>query len=307
MKGVRSGATTAVVSAVDPSVDLDWSPPQVSSGSGRGMQSVCVASQKGGVGKTTVALNLAYALAQQGSRVLLVDTDPQGAIGLSLRSRSGKGGGPGLAGFIGGAMRLDEVVIQTKLPGLHLLPIGPLAIQDSHGFAVHLADGRELARLKALAGSDGYDFLLFDTPAGFGGITLGALRAADWVLSTLQAEPIAMRSFPQLLELLGALHRDGMAAQLLGVVLTMVQMRNRTSSSVAEEAWTRMPEDVVFDTTVPRDPVFLEASAQGVPLGLLRNRPPPLAALFDQLAQEVQVRVGHSEGGEDEGPISLFA
>lgn len=307
MKGARSGATTAVVSAVDPSVDLDWSPPQVSSGNGRGMQSVCVASQKGGVGKTTVALNLAYALASKGSRVLLVDTDPQGAIGLSLRSRSGKGSGPGLAGFISGAMRLEDVVVQTKLPALHLLPIGPVAIQDSHGLAVHLADGSELARLKALASSAGYDYLLFDTPSGFGGITLGALRAADWVLSTLQAEPIAMRSFPQLLEVLGALHRDGMAAQLLGVALTMVQLRNRTSSSVAEEAWLRMPEDVVFETTIPRDPIFLEASAQGVPLGLLRNRPPPMAALFDQLAQEVHVRVGHSEGGEDEGPISLFA
>jgi chromosome partitioning protein len=311
MTGVRNGAPPAVVSAVNQPghVDLDWSAPEgvYGSSAGRGMQSLCVASQKGGVGKTTVALNLAYALATKGSRVLLVDTDPQGAIGLSLRSRSGKGGGPGLAGFTGGNLRLEDVVVRTRLAELDLLPVGPVAIQDSHGFAVHLADGSELARLKALAGSAAYDYMIFDTPSGFGGITLGALRAADWVLSTLQAEPIAMRSFPQLLEVLGALHRDGMAAQLLGVVLTMVQLRNRTSSSVAEEAWTRMPEDVVFDTTIPRDPVFLEASAQGVPLGLLRNRPPPMAALFDQLAQEVQVRVGHSEGGEDEGPISLFA
>ena len=258
MKGVRNGATTAVVSAADDPandprhVDLDWSAPEgaYGSGSGRGMQSLCVASQKGGVGKTTVALNLAYALATTGSRVLLVDTDPQGAIGLSLRSRSGKGGGPGLAGFTGGHLRLDEVVVHTKLATLDLLPVGPVAIQDSHGFAVHLADGSELARLKALAGSAAYDYMIFDTPSGFGGITLGALRAADWVLSTLQAEPIAMRSFPQLLEVLGALHRDGMAAQLLGVALTMVQLRNRTSSSVAEEAWARMPEDVVFETTI---------------------------------------------------------
>jgi chromosome partitioning protein len=276
-------------------------------GGGRAMTSLCVASQKGGVGKTTVSLNLAFALARMGHRVLLADTDPQGAIGLSLRSRSGKGTGPGLAGFTGGHLRLDEVVVKTKLPELDLLPVGPVAIQDSHGFAVHLADGSELARLRALAGSAGYAFLILDTPSGFGGITLGALRATEWVLSTLQAEPIAMRSFPQLLEVLGALRRDGMAAQLLGVALTMVQLRNPTSASVAEEAWSRMPEEVVFNTTIPRDVMFLEASAQGVPLGLLRNRPPPMAALFDQLAHEVQARVGHSEGGEDEGPISLFA
>lgn len=306
MKGASHGATTAAVSAAND--DLDWSaPPQSAFGATRVMKSLCVASQKGGVGKTTVALNLSYALATSGHRVLLVDTDPQGAIGLSLRSRSGKGSGPGLAGFTGGNLRLDEVVVRTRMAELDLLPIGPVAIQDSHGFAVHLADGSELARLRALASTAAYDFLIFDTPSGFGGVTLGALRAADWVLSTLQAEPIAMRSFPQLLEVLGALRREGMAAQLLGVALTMVQLRNRTSASVAEEAWMRMPEDVVFNTTIPRDPMFLEASAQGVPLGLLRNRPPPMASLFDQLAQEVQVRVGHSEGGEDDGPISLFA
>jgi chromosome partitioning protein len=273
----------------------------------RGMKGLCVASPKGGVGKTTIALNLAYALATKGCRVLLVDTDPQGAIGLSLKSRSGRALGAGLAGFASGNHTLEDVVVHTRCPEFDLVPVGPVAMQDAHGFAVHLADGVELSRLRALALTAGYDFLIFDTPAGLGGITLGALRASDWVIATLQAEPIAMRTFPHLLELLGALRRDGVAAQLLGVVLTMLQVRNQQSLAVAEEAWARMPEEVVFNTTIPRDTIFLEASAQGVPLGLLRNRPPPLAALFDQFAEEVQSRFGHSEGGEDEGPISLFA
>jgi chromosome partitioning protein len=271
------------------------------------MVSVCVTSQKGGVGKTTVALNLAYALATAGSRVLLVDTDPQGAIGLSLKSRSNRGTGAGLAGFLSGEHELDRVVVRSRLPAFNVLPVGPVAIQDSHGLAAHLADGRELTRLRGLAADAGYDVLLLDTPAGFGGITVGALRASEWALAALQAEPIAMRSFPQLLEALGALRDDGGAAQLLGVVLTMVQLRHRTSCAVAEEAWSRLPEDVVFETAVPRDSQFLEASAQGVPLAMLRHRPPPVAALFDQLAREVLQRAGLSDGGEDEGPISLFA
>ncbi|MBK7540051.1 MAG: ParA family protein [Myxococcales bacterium] len=274
------------------------------------MKSVCVASQKGGVGKTTVALNLAYALACVGERVLLVDTDPQGAIGLSLRSRAGADRGAGLAGFVGQGMPLAQVLVKTRQPGFSLLPIGPVATEDAHGLAMHLADGAQLARLRDAASAAGVDVLLFDTPSGFGGITVGALRVCDWVVTALQAEPIALRSFPQLLEMLGALRRDGATAQLAGVVLTMMQLRNRTSAAVAREAWTKIPEDSVFQTVVPRDPVFLEASAQGVPVGLLAKRPPPIAALFDQLAQELLLKIGNrdsSESEQDEGPLSLLA
>lgn len=277
------------------------------------MKCVCVASQKGGVGKTTVALHLAYALASTGDRVLLVDTDPQGAIGLSLRSRSGQSREAhalGLAGFVGQGASLEQVVVHTRLPGLSLLPIGPVATEDAHGLAMHLANGAELMRLRRAAEAAGYDVLLLDTPAGFGGITLGALRICDWVVNALQAEPIALRSFPQLLEMLAALRREGNRAQLAGVVLTMVQLRNKTSSAVASEVWSKLPEDSVFDTVVPRDPIFLEASAQGVPVGLLSKKAPPIAALFDRLAQELRRKIDPhplTESERDEEPLSLFA
>lgn len=277
------------------------------------MKCVCVASQKGGVGKTTVALHLAYALASTGDRVLLVDTDPQGAIGLSLRSRSGQdreARGSGLAGFVGQGAPLEQVVLHTRLSGLSLLPIGPVATEDAHGLAMHLANGAELMRLRRAAEAAGYDVLLFDTPSGFGGITLGVLRVCDWVVNALQAEPIALRSFPQLLEMLAALRREGNRAQLAGVVLTMVQLRNKTSSAVASEVWSKLPEDSIFDTVVPRDPIFLEASAQGVPVGLLSKRAPPIAALFDRLAQELRRKIDPhplTESERDEEPLSLFA
>lgn len=107
------------------------------------MKVLAVVSQKGGVGKTTLALNLAFAMARRGWRTLLADSDPQGGVGLSLDRRDG---GQGLAGMVAGVATLDEAVLHTRMPELDLLPIGAIAVQDTHGFGSRLADGRELAR-----------------------------------------------------------------------------------------------------------------------------------------------------------------
>ena len=139
------------------------------------------------------------------------------------------------------------------------------------------------------------------------GATLGALRAADYVLSPLQAEPVALKTLPQLLALLGALRAEGVDIELAAIVLCMLQQRNSDSLAVAEEVWARMPRELVVETTIPRDPTVLAASAAGVPLGLLsRLRPPPLALVFDQLAMELAPRLGLTGEGDD-GPVGLFA
>ena len=268
------------------------------------MKILAVVSQKGGVGKTTLALNLAFAMARRSWRTLLVDTDPQGGVGLSLDRREG---GPGLAGIVAGVASLDEAVMHTRLPELDLLPIGALAVQDTHGFGSRLADGRELEAM-VTAAAPRYDILLLDTPSGFGGVTMGALRVADHAITPLQAEPVALRSVPQLLEVMAALRQEGKRVQLAGAVLAMLQVRDKTSLSVAQEVWARFPSDLVLQTQVLRDPTFLEASGLGVPLGLMRRHPPAQAAVFDQLAQELEARIDLvKSGGEDDGPIPLFA
>ena len=267
------------------------------------MKTVSIVSAKGGVGKTTLSLNLALALARRSWRTLLVDADPQGAIGHSLHKKSPS---PGLAGYVTGRATLDTALVPTKLPELTLLPIGPLAVQDTQGFGEHLADGRAFATL-AKAASDRFDVMVIDTPCGFAGVTMGALRASDFALAPLQAEPIALRALTQLLDVLTALRGEQRAVKQVGVVLTMLQLRNKESLSVAQETWAKLPAELVLETNIPRDPIFLEASAVGVPVGLLRQQPPPVASLFDRLATELEPRLELTTTSRDDGPVWLLA
>lgn len=267
------------------------------------MKTAVIASQKGGVGKTTLALNLAFSLARASFRIVLVDVDPQGAVGHSLQ---GARESAGLFGVIKEGARLDEALLRTRVTELCILPVGDVEPQHAHEFANDLADGDALRSILERCQAES-DLVLIDTPSGFGGATLGALRASDYVVSPLQAEPVALKTLPQLLSIIGSLRAQGFNLELAAIVLCMLQQRNSESLAVAEEVWSRMPRELVLETTVPRDPTVLAASSAGVPLGLLsRLRPPPLALVFDQLAAELSPRLGLTAEGDD-GPIGLFA
>lgn len=270
---------------------------------GRASRRLAIASPKGGVGKTTLALNLAHALARRRWRVLLVDTDPQGGIGLSL------GGSlpdrAGLADLVAGrATDVSEAVLQTRQDRFSILARGHLSPIDIVDYARGLRRGERLSELISTVESD-YDLILFDTPSGLGEVTVDVMRACDGVLMPLQAEPLAGRSMTQMLELVGALAAEGSAVRLLGLVLNMLITRRAESLAVAQESWRLLPEAMVFQAAVPRDPQFLEASAAGVPLALLRRIPPPLAAVFEQLAGELEEKLADQLNMEveDDGEV----
>ena len=265
------------------------------------MLSLVVCSQKGGVAKTTLALNLSCAFAQRGHRTLLIDADPQGSIGLSLRGSPA--GAVGLAEVVRGETTLARAAATTRLTGLTVLRAGQVAEEDRIAWETRLADGCDLKRLLAEARA-AYDLVVIDTPSGPAGPGVGALRHADHALLPLQAEPLALRSLPRILDLIGALREAGAQVQIAGIVLTMLQTREDGSLDVAQEAWRRLPRELVLESYLPRNPVFLEASARGAPLVLLSRRPPPIAAVFAQMAGELETRMGL--GAHDDEPLSLL-
>ena len=264
------------------------------------LKSLVIASPKGGVGKTTVSLHLGFAMAEKGHRTLLLDCDPQGAIGLSLSQKLTQAAG--LNEYVRGEQSLDQITIRTRVKNFHLVPVGQLSPIDTELFSSALSTGEHIRRILADAEAAEYDLVIIDTPCGFGGITVGALRVATHVLSPIQAEPIALRSITQLLELVQSLREQDCHTEVAGFLVTMLQLRQSESYGVAQEVWERFPQRLLFDAHVPRDPVFLEATAAGVPVGLLRRPPPPVTHVFDLVAAELEDRLGLSHSRQFDGP-----
>ncbi len=264
---------------------------------------LAVASPKGGVGKTTLALNLSFALACRGWKTLLVDADPQGCIGLSIEG--GLHRRIGLAEVASGEAVLSDAAVTSRLRQLELLPVGQVPATRAARWTASLEDGRLLADVLTVARSL-YDVIVVDTPPGMAGAALGSLRSADYVAVALQAEPLAARSVVQVLEVIAALRDEDSGPRLGGLVLTMLQSRHEGSLAVAQESWRLFPGNHVLETAVPRDNVFLEASAAGVPVALLRRRPPAAAAVFEQLAAEIEQRLDLETSGDFERAIPLL-
>lgn len=268
------------------------------------MHVIALASQKGGVGKTTISLNLGLALARAGQRTLILELDAQGSVGLSLglsdRAR------PGLAEVMTGAEPLAEVLQRTRDPQLQVLLVGRVDPATVGGFEEALTRGPVLPGLLTQLRPD-FDVVVLDCPAGLGKVTTRALEAATHVLSPLQAEPLALRSLGQMLALVDRVRAErNPKLVLVGVVLSMFDRQAPASLEVAETLWTKFPDGLILDTIIPRDQTFLEASLRGSPLLLMQKRPPPLSRVFDQLANDVLDRLDPQAAEEDDGPIPLL-
>ncbi len=254
---------------------------------------ICISSLKGGVGKTTTAVNLSAAFASMGKKTLMIDCDPQGSattgVGFDKRKLTGT-----LYDALMGKIRINDVIFDTDIDHLKAIPV------RGEFFRAELEliskPNKEQALRNLIADlRDTYDYIILDTPPSLGLISINAMVAADKLLIPLQCEFLAYESLLQLLRFAHLVRkRLNPSLKLTGVLLTMYDMGEKISHQIAGNARERLKKRV-FSTVIPRSVQLREASSIGRPL--LYLDPKSVGALSHlKLAQEIMDREASTAG-----------
>ncbi|MBR0460669.1 ParA family protein [Candidatus Saccharibacteria bacterium] len=249
---------------------------------------ICITNQKGGVGKTTTAINLAYYLAKSKKRVLLIDLDPQGnaTSGLGVNKADLQ---ESMTEVMLGVVKLAKVIMKTNFKNLDLAPTTPQLANAEVEIAkmdkkfTYLRDGiREVSK--------NYDYVIIDSPPSLSFLTVNAMVSANYLLLPVQTEFYALEGVVQLLESMKLVKKAmNPHLKLIGVVATMYDKRTSLSAQVLDEI-KKYFKDAVFETKIPRNVRVAEAPSHGVPVGAY-DKFSRGAKAYKDLAKELEGRI----------------
>jgi chromosome partitioning protein len=251
-------------------------------------QVLAIVSQKGGVGKTTTAINLAVAMARRGVKTLLVDVDPQGSVryGMGMLSQHYR---LGVSDFLQGDIEMQDIVRATTLPWLRVALAGTIADGGTHeDYHRTFATSPRFDELLARARERGY-VVVIDTPPGLGPIVQRVLANSDHVLVPLQCEPAAVQTTAQILRGIRGVVMQNQQLTFDGILLTMYEPGNAVSERVAAHVRSQLPQ-LVFDIAVPRTVAAVDAVAAGQPV-VLRAPNDAASRAYAMLADELVPRL----------------
>jgi chromosome partitioning protein len=253
---------------------------------------ISISNQKGGVGKTTTAVNLSASLAASGKRCLLIDCDPQGNATTGLGADK-SGLKAGLYDFILSPTLQTIAILETSMAGLSLMG----ATRALIGAEVEMHDEEEreyLLKNRIASLRDTYDYIIIDCPPSLGFLTINAITASDFVLIPLQCEYYALEGMTQLLNTLKAVKKKlNPPLKIIGILLTMYDSRNNLSSQIEEEVRGHF-KGTVFNTIIPRNVRLSEAPSYGKPI-MLYDAKSTGTQSYLKLAEEVITRGGNND------------